>query len=60
MSKQESITFEVEKDLEKPTEYLPTIGANKIFQYLFTVNKINKYLIQKKRNFKNAFLFYGY
>ena len=55
MSKQESITFEVEKDLEKPTEYLPTIDANKIFQYLFTVNKINKYYMRKIETLKMLF-----
>ena len=55
MSKQESITFEVEKDLEKPTEYLPTIDANKIFQYIFTVNKINKYYMRKIETLKMLF-----
>ena len=40
MSTYESITFEVEKDLEKPKEYLPTYDANAIFKYIFTVNKI--------------------
>ena len=39
MSTYESITFEVEKDLEKPKEYLPTYDANAIFKYIFTVNK---------------------
>ena len=39
MSTYESITFEVEKDLEKPKEYLPTYDANAIFKYIFRVNK---------------------
>ena len=55
MSKQESITFEVEKDLEKPTEYLPTIDTNIIFQYIFTANKINKYYIKKIPTLKTLF-----
>ena len=55
MSVYESITFEVEKDLEKPNEYLPTCDIKTIFKYIFTVNKINKYLIQKKGTLKMLF-----
>ena len=40
MKTYESITFEVEKDLEKPNKYLPTNDANEIFKNIITVKKI--------------------
>ena len=55
MNTYESITFEVEKDLEKPNKYLPTNDANEIFKNIFTVNKINKYYMRKIETLKMLF-----
>ena len=55
MKTYESITFEVEKDLEKPNKYLPTNDANVIFKKIFTVNKINKYYMRKIETLKMLF-----
>ena len=55
MKTYESITFEVEKDLEKPNKYLPTNDVNVIFKNIFTVNKINKYYMGKIETLKMLF-----
>ena len=55
MNTYESITFEVEKDLEKPNEYLPKCDIKNIFKYIFTVNKINKYYMGKIETLKMLF-----
>ena len=39
MSKQESITFEVEKNLEKPKAYLKTTGFKSILDNLYKKQK---------------------
>ena len=55
MSAYESITFEVEKDLEKPNEYLPTCDIKTIFKDIFTVNKVTKYFMRKIETLKMLF-----
>lgn len=55
MKKYESITFEVEKDLKKPNEYLPSSDMNKILKYIFTVNQRSKYHIPKMETLKTLF-----
>ena len=55
MNTYESITFEVEKDLEKPDKYLPRYNAKGIFEYIFTVNKGDSYFSQDEKTLKLLF-----
>ena len=54
MTKYESITFEVEKDLAKPTNYLPTKKLRNIFADIFTVS-INRPVIPRRKTLKMFF-----
>ena len=55
MNTYESITFEVEKDLEKPDKYLPRYNAKGIFEYIFTVNKGDNYFSQDEKTLELFF-----
>ena len=54
MTKYESITFEVEKDLAKPTNYLPTKNLRNIFADIFTVS-INRPVFPRRKTLKMFF-----
>jgi len=54
MTKYESITFEVEKDLAKPTNYLPTKKLRNIFADIFTVS-INRPVLPRRKTLKMFF-----
>ena len=55
MNTYESITFEVEIDLEKPDKNLPRYNAKGIFEYIFKVNKGDSYLSQDEKTLKLLF-----